>query len=457
MSDARTLSELLACPRCERTPLTVTDDGHRCTGCRVDYPSLDGIPCLFTEPGAALGEWRSRMHFLLIALERDRQRLGDALGTSSLMASTRKRLQLLQTAKEDHAQRLRALLAPLGTDASTAEHATHLALRTRLPPDQGLTTYYGNLHRDWSWGRLENDASFEVVRQAAAESPLGDTLVLGAGGGRLAYDMHMRGGASTTVGLDFNPLLVFAADRISRGESVALYEFPIAPRRLSDHAVLRDLAAEQPARAGLFYVLADAQHPPFGTGRFDTVITPWLVDILPEHFPDFAQRVNRLLTEHGRWINFGSLHFHSPDPLWQYSLEECLEAVETAGFGAPETAETELPYLCSPVSRHGRRERVVSWSATKVRNSSRPPRYDALPEWLVRGKEPVPLLDAFRTQALSTRIHAYIMSLIDGKRSLRDIADVLAENKLMTREEAESSLRAFLTKMYDDSRRFGGY
>lgn len=456
MAEGEVPTELLACPRCERA-LTATEGGHGCAGCRVEYPLLDGIPWLFAEPGAALGEWRTRMHFVLTTLRREAQQMGDALGSPGLMVSTRKRLELMRAAKQDHAQLLAALLAPLDTIALTAEHATHLALRTRLPPDQGLTTYYGNLHRDWCWGTEENEASLAVVREAAAGKPLGTTLVLGSGGGRLAYDVHMRGGAAMTVALDFNPLLVFAAERIRQGETVALYEFPMAPRQLSDCALRRDLAAEEPARDGLSYVLADALRPPFAAQRFDTVITPWLVDILPGGFASFAQRVNRLLAENGRWINFGSLNFHSRDPADQYSLDECLEAVQAAGFGALETAQTELPYLCSPASRHGRRELVLSWSASKTRKAGRPPRYEALPDWLVEGKDPVPLLDAFKTQALSTRIHAFIMSLIDGKRSLRDIADVLAENRLMQRSEAEASLRAFLLKMYDDSRRFGGY
>jgi hypothetical protein len=43
------------------------------------------------------------------------------------------------------------------------------------------------------------------------------------------------------------------------------------------------------------------------------------------------------------------------------------------------------------------------------------------------------------------------MSLIDGKRSIKDMAIVLESQKLMTREEAEPAIRSFLTKMYDDS------
>jgi hypothetical protein len=75
----------------------------------------------------------------------------------------------------------------------------------------------------------------------------------------------------------------------------------------------------------------------------------------------------------------------------------------------------------------------------------------------VRGAEPVPLLESFRVQALSTRIHAFIMSLIDGKRSLKDIAKVIVEQRLMGEHEAEPAIRSFLIKMYDDGRRGTSY
>jgi hypothetical protein len=45
------------------------------------------------------------------------------------------------------------------------------------------------------------------------------------------------------------------------------------------------------------------------------------------------------------------------------------------------------------------------------------------------------------------------MSLIDGKRSLKDMAVLLEKQRLMTREEGESAIRSFLTKMYDDAQR----
>jgi hypothetical protein len=278
-------------------------------------------------------------------------------------------------------------------------------------------------------------------------------LVLGAGAGRLAYDIHMQLAPATTVALDFNPMLLLIAQRIARGETLELYEFPIAPKSADEQAVLRTLTVDAPAREGLLYVLADALRPPFPKGTFDTIVTPWLVDILPEPFDALAARVNHLLAEGGRWVNFGSLSFHDNDPVFRYTVEECVAVLADSGFEAPQVIEREIPYMASPSSRHARRECVVAWGAAKVRNVKPPERYRALPEWLIRGNDPVPLSQPFQTQILSTRIHAHIMSLIDGRRSLKDIAKILAEQKLMTAAEAEPALRTFLTRMFDDSRR----
>jgi hypothetical protein len=76
-----------------------------------------------------------------------------------------------------------------------------------------------------------------------------------------------------------------------------------------------------------------------------------------------------------------------------------------------------------------------------------------LPDWLVAGDQPVPLLEDFRMQAVTTRIHAFLMSLVDGKRSLKDMAQVLVAQRLMAPGDAESAVRTFLSRMYDDSRR----
>ena len=48
-----------------------------------------------------------------------------------------------------------------------------------------------------------------------------------------------------------------------------------------------------------------------------------------------------------------------------------------------------------------------------------------------------------------------MMSLIDGKHTINDMAIVLKKQGLMTKEEAIPAIRTFLTKMFDDEQKQG--
>ena len=440
-----------ACPRCDRTPLERSDGGLSCRGCRVTFPLIGGLPWLFAEPGAALDDWRGRLHFLLRDLEQREQAITAALDDKSIGDRTRQRLERLAAATESHRQRLGQVLEPLELAELTAERNTYLALRTKLPADQGLTTYYGNVHRDWCWGEAENDATIEIVLERLADRAPGRSLVLGCGAGRLAHDFHTRAGPGSTQALDFNPFLVLIADRMSRGETLELYEFPVAPIDLEHSAVLRRLAA--PGRADVAYCIGDVHRPPWPARSFDTIITPWLIDILPEPFEQIARRINRLLRDDGCWINLGSLSFHDAAPARQLSPEECIAGLDACGFTASGWHDRTIPYLASPASRHARSENVLSWTAVKAKHISRTDRYEALPDWIVRGKDPIPVLPHFRNQATATKIHAFILGLIDGRRSIADMAAVLEQQRLMPKAEAEASIRQFMMTLYAQSQR----
>lgn len=458
MTAESSLLDLTACPRCDKAPLARKNDHFICAACKTRFPMLSEIPWLFAEPEASLGEWRNRLHFALQQFANDAQRLRAELERDKLHALTRKRLDSQLAAIEEHRKKLRQYLAPLDIQSMQASSESHLALRTRLPVDQGIHTYYANLHRDWSWGDEENSASLKQIRKiAAGDDQLGDTLVIGAGASRLAFDIHMQMQTKLTVAMDFNPLLLLIAQRLVSGESVQFHEFPLAPLTLDDYAVLRTLAAPGAVREGFEFVFGDALRPPFSVGSFDTVITPWIIDIVNEDLPVQIARINQLLKPGGRWFNFGSLAFDHPERSRRYSAEETLAIVAEGGFGPPATSQDEIPYMCSPSSRHARREKVFAFAVTKEESSEKPSRHKALPDWIVTGKEPVPLTQSFRKQAVSTQIHAFIMSLIDGKRTIDDVAAVLEQQQLMTRAEAKPAIRNFLTRMYDDSQRNSGY
>ncbi len=452
------LTELLACPRCDKAPLEHEDGQYRCGACDVDFPSIDGIPFMFAEPKASLGEWRSRLQFALQTLSHEIAGLERELGNKDLRPLTRRRVERYRKALEQHQRKLQKLLRPVDIQALHGNYESYLAMRTRLPADQGLNTYYANIHRDWAWGDEENSASLKQIQSVLHDhAELGRVLVLGAGAGRLAYDIHMQLDCEATVAMDFNPLLMLVARQVVAGKKLKLYEFPIAPAALEDDAVLRTLSAPEAVSDDFYLVLGDALRAPFADQSFDTVVTPWLIDIITEDLPVLAARVNNLLSDNGRWVNFGSLAFASRMRARCYSPEETKAIVAENGFSDPYVSQKKIPYMCSPASRHGRREKVFCFSAYKERGVDKPARHRALPDWIVTGKEPVPLLQSFRTQAMTTQIYSFIMSLIDGRRSIREMAAVLEKQKLMSREEAEPAIRSFLTKMYDDSRKQSGF
>ena len=452
------VTELLACPRCDKTPLDLSDGALHCKACKVDFPMLEGMPWMFAEPQAALGEWRGRLQFSLQQLSHEIAGLEKELQAEDLSALTKRRVERYKKAVESHRRSLQKLLQPIEMQSLQGNYESYLALRTRMPTDQGLNTYYPNIHRDWSWGEEENKASLKQVRAVLHDhDELGNVLVLGSGAGRLAYDIHTKFDCTSTVAMDFNPLLMLVAKAVTSGKNLSLYEFPIAPLALDDDAVLRKLTAPEIAGENFHLVLGDALRPPFPDASFDTVVTPWLIDIISEDLPEFSARINNLLKENGRWVNFGSLAFANPERARCYSPEETKAIVAENGFSDPYVSQATIPYMSSPASRHGRQERVFSFSAYKERGVSKPARHLALPDWIVTGKEPVPLSPSFRQQAMTTQIYSFIMSLIDGKRSIKDMAVVLENQKLMTKEEAEPAIRSFMAKMYDDSKRQSGF
>ncbi len=452
------LTELLACPRCDKTPLQSSDAALHCKACNVDFPILEGMPWMFAEPQAALGEWRGRLQFSLQQLSQEIAGLDKELENDQLRALSKRRVERYKKAVVSHKRSLQKLLQPVEMQSLQGNYESYLALRTRMPTDQGLNTYYPNIHRDWSWGEEENKASLKQIRAVLHDhAELGKVLVLGAGAGRLAYDIHSELNCSSTVAMDFNPLLMLVAKAVSSGDKLSLYEFPIAPLSLEDDVVIRKLSAPEAVDENFHLVFGDALRAPFPDGTFDTVVTPWLIDIISEDLPVLAARINGLLKDNGRWVNFGSLAFASPDRARCYSPEETKAIVAENGFSDPYVSQATIPYMNSPASRHGRQERVFSFSAYKERAVDKPERHTALPDWIVTGNDPVPLTPSFRQQAMTTQIYSFIMSLIDGKRSIKDMSVVLEKQKLMTKEEAEPAIRSFMTKMYDDSKRQSGF
>jgi len=410
------------------------------------------VPFLWSEPGAALLDWRNRYNLALAEVEQQR---ANASASSPTGAHAQQRIALLKQALARYQIELTTLLKPLNIGEALAKE-THLALRTRLPGHHGILSYAQNIHRDWCWGNKENQLTLDHLadawQQTAGDSKPDNVLVLGCGAGRLAYDLHQRLAPKQTWALDSNPLLCLLGQRMANGECIELTEFPLAPVSISDSAVPRTLTAPQPV-SGLHFICADALRLPFAAGQFDLVVTPWLLDVIDASVPAVLQVIAHALQPGGRWLNQGSVAFTGALPANQLTAPELRELTEAYGFNVEYAEDVALPYLQSPASRQQRTEITYTQIARRGKNLQNHTinRHQHLPDWIVIGQTPVPLTPGFQTQITTTRVHAFIMSLIDGKRSVLEIAQVLEAQRLMPADQAATAIRLFLTTMHEES------
>jgi hypothetical protein len=157
-----------------------------------------------------------------------------------------------------------------------------------------------------------------------------------------------------------------------------------------------------------------------------------------------------LLAPGGLWINHGSLAFTDAAPENAWSLEELMQALPRHGFAPADAREARQPYLSSPASRHARLESVVTFCTRKERDVPAPTAGRELPDWIRHTDHPVPQLDAFRAQALSTRVYAFLLAMIDGERTIRDMARLMEQQKLMPADDAIPAIQRFVVRALQD-------
>jgi hypothetical protein len=433
-----------------------------CSECKTRFPTFKSgkaqIPWLFRDPDAVLLEWRARFNSFLHVNSSRQARLKKTMQEKLRSRAVAERLTQLLYALEAQAKEVIHLLAPLNLGAPRADSKLDRSglLHRKLPRQHGLLSYSNNIFRDWSWDNGENEKRFEGVGrtlQTVTDFKAGRILTLGAGACRLSYDLHRHYRPELSVALDWNPLLIFIAARVIHGDTVAFHEFPVAPLDKASVAVVRNCAAPEPVHDGgkFMFVLADAMDCPFKADSFDTVVTPWVIDIIPQDFVDFVRVVNRNLKIGGVWLNTGSLAFFHRNEAWCYSEEEVLKLVTANGLEVIATERMDIPYLQSPASAHGRVERAFSFSARKIAAAESPklPRY--LPNWFLEADRVVPDLDEFVAAAAHHLLKAHVLAAIDGRRTVDEIAWLIGRRYELQHSEAKGAVQRILIELYEST------
>jgi hypothetical protein len=320
------------------------------------------IPVLLPRPDAHVELWRRQLAQLTVHGQQSESALASAAEAADVLPDGRTRLRAMARAVRRQVEEFVDLVGPsLGGPIADGTGG--------LP--RGVVEYCYYLYRDWAWPEgeaSENRAAANAIGEIASGKPLGRTMILGAGGCRLAYDLHRSHDASETIAIDIDPYLFVVAEAIVRG---ATFELTEASLNVFDTAsVVASWKLSAPAgpldTAVFHFMFANGLAPPFADGGFDTVVTPWFIDRVPADLSAFISTLMRALKPGGRWINHGALLYPAETPLARrYCREEIFDLAAREGFEIGKWSRASRPYLVSPLSGSGKIESTLTFEAVR--------------------------------------------------------------------------------------------
>ena len=263
------LKDCLICPRCQAT----AEEGLqpallKCARCQTAFFNLQGLNCFFPSGDAQKVRWQDLLAQLIEQGQRmEQQQLRD-LAHAAHAGSTRERLTRLHCARSQAYDAIIDLLHSAGLQPQR-----DLTASPHLPPV--LAGYIERILHDWGGpssagqddlftdGNNHNQQTLQAVLDALPK-PLAATrrlLVLGAGAGRLSWDLHCALKPQLTLAQESDPLLAYLSKHlIADGATLTLAETEAHPHqnlpffhshnvqapRAADH-LLQQLEATAPA------------------------------------------------------------------------------------------------------------------------------------------------------------------------------------------------------------------
>jgi SAM-dependent methyltransferase len=402
------------------------------------------IPCLVDDPALWRTVWLRRLDDYTTTVEARVQELQGEAESAQLLPRTRQRLLRIANGFAQQVEAVAALFDPL--DAGTDEMAASVVPSRPEPALQpAILECYEHVFRDWVWGERECGLTLDFIKPLLP-SGLERVAMYGAGAGRLAADVHQTCTPGHTLALDVNPVPFLVADKLLAGDTIDLPEFPLDPNSDEVAVVTRHLARPFAVRDGLSFVFADALRPPIPAGSLDAVVTSWFIDAARVDLRQTAAAINRVLKPGGLWVNLGPLRFQAVLSR-AYTIEEALEIVGASAFQLLSNDRQELPYFESPVSGSHRTDLVFRFAARKTGEAAAADIPDVVPPWVANPLEPIPITPALVALGRTSMFTAGVLSMIDGQRSIVDVARDLGAAWGVEPARLQDELRAFLARL----------
>lgn len=442
------LAKILSCPRCQAIPAEGLNIGSaHCQRCGVRFFDLDGVPCWFPAGVVQRQLWDDLLAKFINYSADTKRHYSDELARINLLPKVRQRLCAMQKLRTDNHQTIISLLKQAGLTPKQEP-------RFEGYEPTAFAQYFELTLRDWAWHPLEgsdqagyrhyadeNEQALQAVLKVAKShlpGGLENALVLGSGAGRLSWDLHCELQFGSTIAFDQNPLLIYLSKIMVRDkETVNFLDARKLPRygQLDLHQwALQSPPGADSQRENWHAFAGDAWALPFVEHSFDVVVTPWFIDITGRDVRDIIEVVARMLKPGGYWLNYGPLLYSDALPESQlYTFDELRELLSVAQFELRGEGFTTAPYTYSPLNERGRIEDLWTFLAQspsdlgylKDAGECSDPLYkDNPPAWLVMPHLPVPRLVLTDSPSWMDNI----IQLMDGRRSINDIAEIVAPN-----------------------------
>jgi SAM-dependent methyltransferase len=402
------------------------------------------IPCLVDDPALWRTIWLRRLDDYTSNVESRVGELQREADEAPLLPRTRQRLLRIATGFAQQVEAVASLFEPLDMGADEMA-ATVIPSRPEPSPQPLILECYEHVFRDWAWGERECAMTLDFIKPLVP-SGVARLAIYGAGAGRLAADVHQACAPGQTLALDVNPLPLLAADRLLAGEAIDLPEFPLDPNSDEVAVVARHLERPFVVRDGLTFLFADALRPPIPAGSLDVVVTSWFIDVTRVDLRATAAAINRVLRPGGVWVNLGPLRFQAVLSR-AYTIEEVHEIVAGTAFDLLSHDRQQLPYFHSPISGSHRTDLVFRFAARKTGEAPAVDIPDAVPPWVANALVPIPITPALIALGRTSMSTAGVLSMIDGQRSIVDVARELGAAWGVDPARLQDELRAFLARL----------
>lgn len=443
--------KLLRCPHCAAPlgPSQLLDGRPRTLACARgphEFPIVAGIPLLSKEPDAWLKRWGEGMGRFVDQMSTSEKQLLVEIFEEDLGERGKQRVRQVIQGLALHRDEVVALMQRAGVEPLPSA-ATGQRAGTYSPE-----TYFTLIHRDYGWAPEVDEVAISwgrLLRVLPSDFKLGSSLVLGAGTGRLAWQLAAQlGDGAPVLAVDINPLPFIITALLLAGEPVSLTELPAHPRRSTEATRTRALRCPLPPAPQLSLLFADGLDPPVPRGVFDTVVTPWFVDQVPADAAQIPALVSELLVDGGSFICTGPFLYDAghTKPSLRYCADEFIEVVQRSGFEITTASYEVEPYVASPLSTQGRIEHVLYMHARKAGGATST-RLDPHPYLRPGpgGALPIPRPSGLEGRTFQPFQVNEVAALLDGTRSVLDITSALVTRGVLADDgAADAVVRACL-------------